>query len=86
MRFACVGWIESYVRSVEDRSILFGLDAGARGLSLVMAAQMSDLIFQLYQCGSAPFGLVMLQMIVHLVLFLHLEMTAKNKIGFCLNP
>ena len=49
VRFACVGWIESYVRSVEDRSILFGLDAGARGLlARYGRSDELDLIFQTY--------------------------------------
>ena len=48
-RFACVGWIESYVRSIEDRSILFGLDAGARGLLARHGrSDELDLIFQSY--------------------------------------
>ena len=47
-RFACVGWIESYVRSIEDRSILFGRML-VPGLWRVMAAQDElDLIFQSY--------------------------------------
>ena len=31
-RIACVGWIESYVKSEIDRITLFQLDSGARGL------------------------------------------------------
>ena len=31
-RLVCVGWIESYVRSIEEREYLFDLDAGARSL------------------------------------------------------
>ena len=31
-RLVCVGWIESYVKSIEEREYLFDLDAGARGL------------------------------------------------------
>ena len=31
-RVVCVGWIESYVKSIEEREYLFDLDAGARGL------------------------------------------------------
>ena len=31
-RVACVGWIESYVKSETDRVTLFQLDSGARGL------------------------------------------------------
>lgn len=48
-RLACVGWIESYVRSIEDRSFLFGLDAGARGLLAKYGrSDELDLIFQSY--------------------------------------
>ncbi len=48
-RIACVGWIESYIRSNEDRSLLFNLEAGAKGL-LSMHGRSSelDLIFQVY--------------------------------------
>ena len=31
-RLVCVGWIESYVKSIEEREYLFDLDAGARSL------------------------------------------------------
>ena len=31
-RLVCVGWIESYIKSTEEREYLFDLDAGARGL------------------------------------------------------
>ena len=31
-RLVCVGWIESYVKSIEEREYLFDLDAGARGI------------------------------------------------------
>ena len=31
-RLVCVGWIESYVKSIEEREYLFDLDPGARGL------------------------------------------------------
>ena len=31
-RYVCVGWIESYVKSIEEREYLFDLDAGARSL------------------------------------------------------
>ena len=31
-RLVCVGWIESYVKSSEEREYLFDLDAGARGI------------------------------------------------------
>ena len=48
-RYVCVGWIESYVKSVEDRSLLFHLDAGARGLlSRHGRSDELDLIFQSY--------------------------------------
>ena len=48
-RYSCVGWIESYVKSVEDRSLLFSLDAGARGLLAKHGrSDELDLIFQAY--------------------------------------
>ena len=48
-RYACVGWIESYVKSSEDRSLLFSMDAGARGLlSKQGRSEELDLIFQAY--------------------------------------
>ena len=48
-RYACVGWIESYVKSAEDRSLLFSLDAGARGvLAKHGRSDELDLIFQAY--------------------------------------
>ena len=31
-RLVCVGWIESYVKSIEKREFLFDLEAGAKGL------------------------------------------------------
>ena len=31
-RLVCVGWIESYVKSIEEREYLFDLEAGAKGL------------------------------------------------------
>ena len=48
-RIVCVGWIHSYVSSNEDRNLLFGLDAGARGL-LAKYGQTDqlDLVFQAY--------------------------------------
>jgi len=48
-RVACVGWIHSYVASEDDRKLLFGLDAGAKGL-LAKNGQSPelDLIFQAY--------------------------------------
>ena len=48
-RFACIGWIESYVRSHEDRLMLFNLDAGAKGLLARHGrSDELDLIFQAY--------------------------------------
>ena len=48
-RYVCVGWIESYVKSAEDRSLLFQLDAGARGLLARHGrSDELDLIFQSY--------------------------------------
>ena len=48
-RLVCVGWIESYVSSNEDRNILFGLDAGAKGLmSNYGHSPQLDLVFQAY--------------------------------------
>ncbi len=48
-RVVCVGWIHSYVSSNEDRSILFGLDAGAKGmLAKTGSSPELDLIFQAY--------------------------------------
>ena len=48
-RLVCVGWIESYISSNEERSFLFGLDAGARGLLAQHGrSDELDLIFQSY--------------------------------------
>ena len=48
-RFVCVGWIQSYVQSNEDRNFLFGLDAGAKGLLAKHGrSDELDLIFQSY--------------------------------------
>ena len=48
-RFVCVGWIQSYVQSNEDRNFLFGLDAGAKGLLAKHGrSDELDLIFQAY--------------------------------------
>ena len=48
-RLACVGWIESYVSSNEDREILFGLHAGAKGILAEKGhSPQLDLIFQAY--------------------------------------
>ena len=49
VRFVCVGWIESYIKSTEDRALLFGMDAGARGLlARYGRSDELDLIFQAY--------------------------------------
>ena len=48
-RFVCVGWIQSYVQSNEDRNFLFGLDAGAKALLAKHGrSDELDLIFQAY--------------------------------------
>ena len=48
-RFVCVGWIQSYVQSNEDRNSLFGLDAGAKALLAKHGrSDELDLIFQAY--------------------------------------
>ena len=48
-RIVCVGWIESYVKSIEEREYLFDLDAGARRLlSKHGRADDLDLIFKSY--------------------------------------
>ena len=49
VRYVCVGWIESYVKASDDRSILFKIDAGARGLLARHGrSDELDLIFQSY--------------------------------------
>ena len=49
VRYVCVGWIESYVKASDDRSILFNIDAGARGLLARHGRSNElDLIFQSY--------------------------------------
>tara|TARA_Y100000589_G_scaffold4245_1_gene3786 strand:- start:2540 stop:3205 length:666 start_codon:yes stop_codon:yes gene_type:complete len=48
-RLVCVGWIESYVKSIEEREYLFDIDAGARGLlSKYGRSDELDLIFKSY--------------------------------------
>ena len=48
-RLVCVGWIESYVKSAEEREYLFDLDAGARGiLAKYGRSDEVDLIFKSY--------------------------------------
>ena len=48
-RFVCVGWIESYVKSIEEREYLFELDAGAKGLLANYGrSDELDLIFKSY--------------------------------------
>ena len=48
-RIVCVGWIESYVKSIEEREYLFDLDAGARGLLAKYGrSDEVDLIFKSY--------------------------------------
>tara|TARA_B100000609_G_scaffold178307_1_gene157389 strand:+ start:142 stop:807 length:666 start_codon:yes stop_codon:yes gene_type:complete len=48
-RLVCVGWIESYVKSIEEREYLFDIDAGARRLlSKYGRSDELDLIFKSY--------------------------------------
>ena len=48
-RLVCVGWIESYVKSIEEREYLFDLDAGAKGLLAKYGrSDEIDLIFKSY--------------------------------------
>ncbi len=48
-RLVCVGWIESYVKSIEEREYLFDLDAGARGLLAKNGrSDELDLVFKSY--------------------------------------
>ena len=48
-RIVCVGWIESYVKSIEEREYLFDLDAGAKGLLAKNGrSEELDLIFKSY--------------------------------------
>ena len=48
-RIVCVGWIQSYISSNEERNYLFGLDAGAKALLAKHGRSPElDLIFQAY--------------------------------------
>mgnify|MGYP001258979261 FL=1 len=48
-RMVCVGWIESYVKSIEEREYLFDLDAGAKCLLAKHGrSDELDLIFKSY--------------------------------------
>ena len=48
-RIVCVGWIESYIKSIEAREYLFDLDAGARSLLAKHGRSDDlDLIFKSY--------------------------------------
>ena len=48
-RLVCVGWIESYIKSSEERSYLFDLEAGARSLlSKYGRSDELDLIYKSY--------------------------------------
>ncbi len=48
-RLVCVGWMESYIKSIEEREYLFDIDAGARSLlSKYGRSDDLDLIFKSY--------------------------------------
>ena len=48
-RLVFVGWIESYIKSIEEREYLFELDAGAKALlSKHGRSDGLDLIFKSY--------------------------------------
>ncbi len=48
-RLVCVGWIESYIKSIEEREYFFDLDAGARSLLAKHGRSDDlDLIFKSY--------------------------------------
>ena len=48
-RIVCVGWIESYIKSIEEREYLFDLDAAARSLLTKYGRSNEvDLIFKSY--------------------------------------
>ncbi len=48
-RLVCVGWIESYVKSAEEREYLFDLEAGAKGLLAKFGrSDELDLVYKSY--------------------------------------
>ena len=48
-RLVCIGWVESYVKSIEEREYLFDLDAAARSLLTKYGrSDEVDLIFKSY--------------------------------------
>jgi len=48
-RIVCIGWIQSYIKSIEEREYLFDLDAGARSLLAKHGrSEELDLIFKSY--------------------------------------
>ena len=48
-RLVCVGWMESYIKSIEEREYLFDIDAGARSLLAKHGRSDDlDLIFKSY--------------------------------------
>ena len=48
-RLVCVGWIESYIKSIEEREYLFDIDAGAKSLLAKHGRSDDlDLIFKSY--------------------------------------
>ena len=48
-RIVCVGWIQSYIKSIEEREYLFDLEAGARSLLAKHGrSEELDLIFKSY--------------------------------------
>jgi len=48
-RIVCVGWIESYVKGIEEREYLFDMDAGAKSLLAKYGrSDELDLIFKSY--------------------------------------
>ena len=49
VRIVCVGWIESYIKSIEEREYLFDLDAAARSLLAKYGRSNEvDLLFKTY--------------------------------------